>query len=379
MKDAANETLADHIAAALAPCRFEGLLSRRNVADICRSEGSSLPPASTSLFGFECRLQQEEPVADFLVRIGADPDEWPVFERDLPHRSGETWRRIEALLRERAKSDSPLSAMLQNLWLEYDLVDPNAGSEPSVFFGTNHLTRKAESGWAVSLAEMLRGEPLSGASRNTLAQLIALLPENAKVFQVGVMCSRSRAPLRICVIGQEVDEICGFLAATRWPGEVEQVAAILAQYMGLIDRTALDFDILDDGRLAPKLGIELYQKPNEDPGPRMIELVTRLRNSCLCAPEKAIGLLAWSGITHERLYRDRWPDSLIARKILRGGNESSTFCRWLHHIKIVLEPGAAPSAKAYLAVGHAYLADSIIREALQKARPLDISYLTDCG
>ncbi len=159
MKAAVDETVADYIAAALAPCQFEGLLSRRNVADICSSEGCSLPAASTSLFGFECRLGEHEPVADFLVRIGVEPHEWLALEHDVPLRTGDAWRRIEALLTERAKGHSPLREKLQNIWLEYDLVhSTNGGSEPSVFFGTNHLKNKAETGWAADLVAMLRAK-----------------------------------------------------------------------------------------------------------------------------------------------------------------------------------------------------------------------------
>jgi hypothetical protein len=363
-----NDNLAGHIVAALAPCQYEGLLSRHAIDDICRSRGGSLPAAMTSLFGFECQLGQEEPAADFLVRIGAAPEEWPVLEQYTAGQDGEIWRRIESLLCERAQPGSPLAPMLQNLWLEYDLIHPmNTVSDPSVFFGTERLTRQAETAWAVELVGKLRGEPLSDASRDRVNELVAVLPEAARLFQVGIMCSRPRAPLRVCVIGQEFAEVCGFLAAAHWPGELPRVAETLEVFMPLIDHAALNLDILDDGRLAPKLGIELYQKPNEDIGPRMIELVRRLSDGNLCTPRKATGLLAWGGITHERLYPDLWPAALTVRRALRGGGESSTFCRWLHHIKVVLEPDTPPIAKAYLAVGHAFLADSAIREALQRA------------
>jgi hypothetical protein len=96
-------------------------------------------------------------------------------------------------------------------------------------------------------------------------------------------------------------------------------------------------------------------------------MINGLTDSDLCLPQKAIGLLAWSGITHERRYPELWPAQLITRRGLRGGDESSTFCRWLHHIKIVLEPDVPPAAKAYLAVSHAFLGDSVIREVLQLA------------
>ena len=59
------------VEAALATCQYEGLLSLHAMEGICQSDGASLPPGMTSLFGFECPLGQEEPVADFLVRVGA--------------------------------------------------------------------------------------------------------------------------------------------------------------------------------------------------------------------------------------------------------------------------------------------------------------------
>lgn len=363
-----NNTLAEHIVAALAPWHCEGLLSRRDIENTCRSEGGSLPAGITSRFGFECRLGQEEPVADFLVRIGAEPEEWSVLERYAADKNSETWYRIGALLSERANPGSALSTMLRNLWLEYDLTNPiNEASAPSVFFGTDRLTRGAEAGWALDLVEGLRGERLSSASRDTISELIAVLPRSAKMFQVGIMCSRLEAPLRVCVIGQELGEISAFLAAARWPGKCPLVEETLHGFTPMIENVALDLDILDDGRLSPKLGIELYQRRGTDINHRMIGLITRLTDSDLCLPQKAIGLLAWGGITHERRYPDLWPAELIRRRTLRGGNESSTFCRWLHHIKIVLEPDAPPTAKAYLAVSHAFLGDSVIREVLQLA------------
>lgn len=362
-----DDPLADHIRAALAPCNYEGLLSRSSTDAICRSKCGSLPAGMTSLFGFECQLGQKEPNADFLVRIGTEPGEWPMLELYAGAQQEKLWRRIRGLLEERAKPDSLLSNMLQNLWLEYDLVNSASTiSIPSAFFGTSHLTRKAESAWAVALAETLRGEPLPVAVRRKINDLIEVLPEAARIFQIGVMCARPQAPLRVCVIGQKSDEISAFLAAARWPGEWAQVAEVLEQFASVIDSVAIDLDILEDGQLAPKLGVELYQKQNKDLGLRVVELVKRLADNNLCIPEKATGLLAWSGITHERRHRDIWPAALMTRKALRGRSESSMFCRWLHHIKIVFDHGALPAAKAYLAVSHVFMDDSVLHEVLQK-------------
>lgn len=363
-----DDGLADHIVAALAPCRYEGLISRRTVEAICRSECGALPAGMTSLFGFECRLANDKPAADFLVRIGAELGEWPVLARYAEAQSGAMWRQLAALARHSTLPDLPLAGMLKNVWLEYDLVDPADPGRPlSVFFGTDKITGRAKIGWAVDLAAMLRGELLSAATLDTTKRLVAALPKTAKIFQVGIMCARRHAPLQICIIGQKLGEVCGFLDDAGWDGELPRVVAVLNRFADAIDHVALDLDVLEDGSLGPKLGVELYQRAGPDPGWQTVELVKRLRDNGLCTLDKADGLLAWSGITHERRHRDLWPAGLLLRKARRGGNESSTFCRWLHHVKIVLAPDAPPAAKAYLAVGHAFLADAAIRAALEQA------------
>ncbi len=373
MPGLAKNSLAEHIVAALAPLQSEGLLSPSEIDRICHSEAGALPAGITSRFGFECRLTQDQPVADFLVRVGAQREEWSVLEHYAASQEQETWRRIRELLTSRRQPGSTLPEKLRNLWLEYDLSDPaSAALGPSVFFGTQHLTKNAHTGWAIGLVEALGGEPLSGASRNTLDRVLKLLSEHAAVFQVGVMSSRPKAPLRVCVNGLDYGEFHAFLAAARWPGDWQQLDETLRRFVPVTDSFALDLDILGDGRLAPKLGVELYQSYNIDLKPRLLDLVSRLNDSHLCLPLRSNGLLAWSGITHERRYPHLWPAALLALRTLRGGSEKSTFCRWLHHVKLVFEPDTPPIAKAYLAVSHAYLADSAIREALNRENSLSL-------
>lgn len=360
-----DDRLAEHIVAALAPCQYEGLISRHTVDAICRSDCGALPAAITSLFGFECQLGQEKPAADFLVRIGAEPGEWSAL--DVAGRDDAVWRGVATLLRTRARPRSPLAALLKNIWLEYDFIDPaDPATTLNVFFGTDKIARGADTKWAMDLAAMLRGERLSAACRQVMKRLVAALPQAARVFQIGVMCARPRTPLRVCVIGPELDEVCSFLSAARWSGALPRVVDTLNHFAPVIDHVALDLDILDDGRIGTKLGIELYQAPGADIGPQFVELISRLAAGKFCVPQKATGLLAWGGITHERRHRNLWPAALMVRRALRGGGESSTFCRWLHHIKIVIDGHAPPAAKAYLAVGHVFLADSAIRDLLRR-------------
>ena len=106
-----------------------------------------------------------------------------VLQRYAREQKDETWRRIAALADEYATPGSPLPALLQNLWVEYDLIRPlTTASIPSVFFGTERLTRDADTAWAAALAERLRGEPLSDAAGCTLNELAGALPGDAKLF-----------------------------------------------------------------------------------------------------------------------------------------------------------------------------------------------------
>jgi hypothetical protein len=57
----------------------------------------------------------------------------------------------------------------------------------------------------------------------------------------------------------------------------------------------------------------------------------------------------------------------VALERVNSHNNLIAFFRWLHHIKLVLEPDEPPAAKAYLAVNHAFLGDSVICEVLQLA------------
>jgi len=350
-----TDVLGTHVQAALAGWRHQGLLSLAAVDEICRSPAGCLPAEITSRFGFECRLGDQEPTGDFLVRAGAHPEEWSTLEHFAAGLSGSPWTGIRSLLAERAA--------LKNLWLEYDLAAPqNEASVPSVFLGPNGLS-------VAHAIETLRDRPLSPAVRCTLHNVVAALPKKAKLFQAGVMCSRPDSPLRLCLLGPEfvpsddTPSVPDFLAAVHWPADPTPVTELLRSFAPLIDHVALDLDLREDGSLAPRLGIEIYQDPNRTPVDRMVALVRQLTSSALCTPEKADGLLAWNGITHERLHPNLWPRSLVAARVIRGGGQHSTFCRWLHHVKLVYEPGESLAAKAYLAVSHAFLADSNIREA----------------
>ena len=360
-----QDLLETHIHAALAGGKSNILLSPETIDKICRSQAASMPAEITSRFGFECRLGNQEPDCDFLVRTGAQPEEWPAFARYAAGQSSSPWAGISALF------DARIRPALKNLWLEYDFAAVDNAPLPSVFFGTDALISGADIADAARGIGFLRGRPLPPEAKRTLQDIVAALPKKTKLFQAGIMCSRAESPLRVCLLGPEFipgspsenGSLRDFLAAIHWPADPSPVAERLQAFAPLLDHVALDLDIRDDGSLIPKLGLEIYQSPATTPVHRIAALVSQLTSSNLCTPEKADGLLAWNGLSHERLHPDLWPKSLVAARALRGGGQYSTFCRWLHHIKLVYEPRQPMTAKSYLAVSHTFLTDCEIREA----------------
>jgi hypothetical protein len=374
-----QDLLATHIRAALAGWNRHSLLSPETIDKICRSQAACMPAEMTSRFGFECRLGEQEPDCDFLVRTGAQPEEWPAFARYAAGQSSSPWAEISALL------DARIRPALKNLWLEYDFAAANNASLPSVFFGTDALISGAEIEDAARGIGILRGRSLPPQAKRTLQGIVAALPKKTKLFQAGLMCSRAESPLRVCLLGPEFipnsasenHSLRDFLAAIHWPADPSPVAERLQAFAPLLDHVALDLDIRDDGSLIPRLGLEIYQNPATTPVHRIAALVSQLTSLNLCTAEKADGLLAWNGLSHERLHPDLWPKSLVAARTLRGGGQYSTFCRWLHHIKLVYEPRQPLTAKSYLAVSHAFLTDREIQEAayrlLKASSPCNVS------
>jgi hypothetical protein len=77
--------------------------------------------------------------------------------------------------------------------------------------------------------------------------------------------------------------------------------------------------------------------------PESTRLLDYLVQKKLCLPEKREAILRWVG--GFRLSRNA---------VASFGEETPIFLRRVSHVKIVYEPGGAPTAKAYLTVGRAW-------------------------
>ena len=353
------DSLAEHLDAALAPCRIDGLLSREWVAHINAHVAGRLPASMTTLYGFECRLWDPSPAADLLVCTGPEPEQWPELLTLASRVDSDPWRRVRALL-DPGRNGRPVHDEIATMWVEFDLVrdtTAEAWRAPSVFIGSVH----PPGDWLARTLDVLTSGRAAPAHAAVLACHRAL-PPVARLFQIGVMLSRPSSPVRICARGFAPDHVRPFLQRAGWPGDLARVDALVAQLRTLVDDIRIDLDGVD-GRLSPAIGLECYLERNRQTLPRLARLLEWLQEAQLCLPQKTQPLLQWNGLTHERHAPALWPPTLLAARPVLTPPVASVFFRWLHHIKLQLPETGDLRAKAYLAVVPGFATNEQVRRA----------------
>jgi hypothetical protein len=308
-------------------------------------------------FGFECRLGEELPRADFLVlatsSCGRDSlaGNHPTSTLPAYLMADPVWRRVRNFAASWAEPSSPLYQTVDNVWLEFDVNGevPDV-PVPSVFFGL--LTRAQPDAAAETAIRLLVEDGPPPRTLETLSSCFrALLPEE-QVFQVGLMLSRGAGAVRLCIRPHSVERIPEYLAAVGWPGDEAALRGVLDPLARSVDRVMLDIDAGET--VGAKIGLECYfdgnRQPRSEPGWGAFLDSLVLRG--LCTADKREALLAYAGYSDQNAPGVPWPEALLRASQLLGGRSLSTFVRSLHHVKIVYRPGEPLEAKAYLAGNH---------------------------
>jgi hypothetical protein len=378
---AGRSTIADYIDAAVAPRISSRLISTDSLSNI-RQLAALLPGAITDFFGFECRLGVNEPIADFLICCRAGQGSPKILGGQTPDRNlpallvnHPVWQRIRSFSKEWSDPESAIVDRIHNIWLEFD-VDGETASVPvpSVFIGPENLQSSHPEAdksqmpdrctWLTDSAlPLLLGDELQPAVRSQIARCLNHLPPGASIFQVGLMLSRASSITRLCVRGVPSKQILEYLQALGYDTCNRELNSLLEQLDPLVERIDLDMDVGD--RILPKIGLECYLSADTS---AIHQFLRHLVSRGLSTPAKAEALESWRGMAHERLNSDVWPRDLLALSGFLGGRAHSVFARWLHHVKIVYQPGLPLQAKAYLAVQHLWLAPEQIKDLLNRAQ-----------
>lgn len=313
-----------------------------------------LPPVSAS--GFECRLGREEAQADFGVRLLASDGSRAVLagrvdaSATLPSSlfTHPVWERLR---RFGARWDTPGTRLWEEIgdvFLEFDVEGPPPPVPiPSFFIEYDRRAWRRLEAMEESLA-LLWGEPLAPAVRERVVECLAALPAGGYVSAVGAMFSRRFDGVRLCLQGLGPGTLPAYLVRIGWPGDTSEVEALLTRVAGRVERMALSLDV--GPAVLPKLGVEchLAESLHEADSERWASLLAALVAQGLCLPAKRDALLAWLGHTHLRARPEALPGNLRALCALLGPKALPVFLRRINHLKLVLQPGLPPEAKAYL-------------------------------
>lgn len=309
----------------------------------------AVPAALTPFWGLEIRLADPAPQADILWEVrgatrgaallagtvaGQDDDLAALCARSP------VWRAMRRFAR--SWGGEGVGALVRNLWFEADAAAAGSDDEldaalakPSLFWGPVHGGDRALVAALPELARDVFGLSLAPAP---LVAAAGALPAGAEIFQFGVMGARAGTLTRLCVRGIAEADTVAWLTAIAWPGDPSAAIARLAPYLAAAHSFAVDVDLLD-GRIGPKLGIELYREPGDIDPARWRGLFSMLEADGLALEAKSAAILRYPGT-------ERFNQSAVWRQ--RTGWGYPLLSRSIHHLKVVATPEGLVEAKAYL-------------------------------
>ena len=344
------------------------LMPRRG-ADVVPVALARLDGAITDFFGFEVHLARPEARVDTLVCVKAETGGRTRLALAMAPDADIAWQAdLGRFLADWSDPATPWAARVANIWLEFDLVDPQLGQPaPSLFFGDSRLVTVAEPEAFAALLDasaILRGGPFSDRTRALACHALRCLPDGAAIFQIGQMVGRPGAPLRLCIRDLAPEAMCRYLADLGLGARCAQIEDLLTQLADLGGGLDLDLDVTD--QIGGRIGLEW--SPPEAPTARLeaeAVMFAWLVETGVCLPEKAAACRGWTALVHCRRHADLWPAALMAGDGVAERRATSCIARYLHHVKIVAGPDGHREAKAYLACLHRFVPDKLIKDLLR--------------
>ena len=324
------------------------------------------PGNLTSFLGFECRLTNPISRADWAFAVSGTGTDKNVFSNLLSdgyipdhYLQEDAWQHIQHFANAWANPNSLIQKHIQCFWLEFDMP-PKAPDVPlpSVFFGPTRLSKGTPSNtiseydWLIrSALPLLKGHPINTSIRQHLTTCLRHLPENASLFQVGVMLSRSgNENIRFFINHFRPNQILHYLRSIGWTGDGTALETMLSELEPLADRFVIGYDITPKG-IGTRIGLECsFKVDHYHLEHRWAHLLNYLVTKGLCLTDKRDALLKYPGIE-----TNSTQDTTIMRPLNSASHAlpdllGSTIVRYISHIKIVYQNGKALEAKAYPAI-----------------------------
>ena len=206
---------------------------------------------------------------------------------------------------------------IQCIWYEIDYADYLRGGEisPCLFINTSDYKEEKEDEQGHTVAEddnvqrqekpfvppmgkkfwdsvlpPFAGEKRASRLRGQLDRVLAALPPNATIKQIGTMSPRGELDiLRLVVIFHQWESIFAWLRDVGWPGDtgaMEQALLPWKEAQGF----AVNIDLSESG-LLEKTGLEVFGRWRH---PLLVDkFIERLEDAGLCLPSKGAALRRW--------------------------------------------------------------------------------------
>ncbi|MBW4509341.1 MAG: hypothetical protein KME64_22885 [Scytonematopsis contorta HA4267-MV1] len=381
-----NHTIDKYLKAVTSDLPYQ-LISPQNLSHINKI-ARLLPSEIASIFGFECRLGEITPKADFFISTNASMGGRDVLAGkhdfiNLPEElfTNSVWQKIRDFSLCWANPESQLYDNADNIWLEFDVDGkPPDIPIPSLFFGVKKLMfppkkhfRLGESAhlfqWRTETALKLLGANSSFKSYDNICHCFNLLPPGAEVFTIGVMLSRQSESVRLCICGIPTENIVDYLINIGWTGSYKIIKELITNLSKFVNVINIAFDV--GNIIYPKIGFECPVgtcKPNDAILQKFLDYLIEAE---MCLPNKRDALLSYPGFCDEISNSELWPTNLINMSNFLGSQQLSTFLKTVNHIKIVYEPEKALEAKAYLFFEHGWVSTSAFNNFKQKQKNLN--------
>ncbi len=364
--DTTNLYINDHVT------RAASHLDKKLISQDCFNKihtiAGMFPGAITSFLGFECRLAETNPSADFAFTISGVGQDRFVFQQLLKNNqlfqkllSYPEWKRIQEFTTAWTDTKSVLFNNVKCFWIEFDITENKSDVPiPSVFFGPAKPSKTKGNApdqyqWLFSDALPLLKGFISQPVQEHLVDCIGKIPLNAYVFQVGTMLSRENQTIRLFINKIEADQIIAYLQNIGWSEDPSKLIKIIEEIDQLVDRYVISFDVTEQG-IGPKIGIECsFDTPAYDSVSQWNEFLEFLVQQGLCLPEKMEALLSYSGVDNTTMFAEP-VEPLISASATNAFASCST-ARFINHVKLVYRPGKVLEAKAYPAIRYYCSAD----------------------
>ncbi|MXX11041.1 MAG: hypothetical protein F4201_09140 [Nitrospira sp. SB0677_bin_15] len=291
----------------LRPWIPESLLSGKGWDHLLHRIGDLPAAASANACGFEMRLSEPEPVADFSVTVV----DGQVSRHLAADGTGSLPCTPEAWLARHCAGTPGPDDWIDWMVLAYDIVAVGGARRlaPVVYLSPaslRHPLGTAES--QIRLAGALgraAGRNDFNQEHRALARTIEALPSGATIIFAAAVPDRRPRFIRLVVAGVTPPQLGPFLDRLEWKGSIPAVLRFLSGMNDVSTCFMPAIDVGERGALAP-LGLEMYPNRSKDVDDRALlstwltttasdwrDMVDHLVTMGLCLPEKAAGLIAW--------------------------------------------------------------------------------------